>query len=110
VFPEAALRLVRAHAGRLSERVVQRGKRQPLLVEAVAGLVDRAEERVERAARVEERGHADVRSVARAKRVERNVDAAALVVESQRPRDLLEERALLLHGEALEDALRRLDV
>ena len=57
--------------------------RQALLVEAVARLVDRAEKGVERLVLVEPRGQAHVVARAGAKRMQRDVDPAAPVVEAR---------------------------
>ena len=72
---------------------------QPLLVDAVAGLVHRRAERVVDVRLVEARGQAHVVAVrAAAERMRRDVEPAALVVEADRLGDEAHERLLLSMG------------
>jgi hypothetical protein len=102
VFPQAALRFVHRHAGVDTEGGAQLRRGEPLLVEAVAGLVNRGEEGIERLVGLETRRHAHVAAGAGAKRMQRYVDAAAPVVEADFLRHLAQEGPLALHGEAAE--------
>ena len=83
----------------LARRQAEVLARQPLLVHAVARLVQDAEERVAEVALVVARGDAHVaRPGAAAERVGRHVEPARVVVEADRRGDLLAERFLHVDG------------
>ena len=101
VLPQPRLRLVDPEADRGAERAASLGRRQVLLVHAVAGLVQRPEERHGEAVAPVPGGDPHVaRSDALRERVDRAVEPAAREVEAERPHHLDRERLLgrLGHG------------
>ena len=108
VLPQPALRFVHRHAHGLAERRSLIFQSRALLVQAVAGLVNRTEQRIERMVLVEPRRHADVRAAALAEGMQRHVDPPAPVVEPQAFGHAPQEAALLLDRETAENVRPRL--
>src|SRR5436309_171908 len=94
VFPQTALRFMHRHAGVQTDRGAKLRRRQTLLVQTVARLVNGTEERIERLLRLEARRHSHVAARAGTKWMQRNIEPAARVVEAQPRRDFTEKRLL----------------
>ena len=95
LFHEQALALVHSHATGIAERPVRPFRRQVLLVERVAGLVQHAHQRRQELVGAVARGDPDVARHAAAERVMRDGQAAARDVEAHRRHHRQPELALL---------------
>ena len=95
------------HARVNPERGAELRQRQPLLVETMAGFVNRAEERIERRVGIKARCHSHVAARPRKKRMERHIDPPARVVEAHPLGHFAQKHPLTLHRKPAQLGRRR---